>query len=72
MQFCNEIVELFKLFVYLSAFIDVAYLMVKIHDNERREKNDLKEQNNTLKGIYIKLKHIQSLTQDKIFDRYLF
>ena len=66
MQFCNEIVELFKLFVYLSAFIDVAYLMVKIHDNERREKNDLKEQNNTLKGIYIKLKHIQSLTQDKI------
>ena len=56
MQSYNEMVALFILYVYLSAFIDVAYLLVKIHDSERREKRDLKEQNNSLNGIYKTLK----------------
>ena len=56
MQFYNEIVSLFILYVYLPTFIDVTYFLVKIYDSEKREKRDLKEQNNTLKGIYIKLK----------------
>ena len=61
MQFYIEIIALFILSVYLSTFVDVACLSIKIHDNERREKRDLNKQNNTLKGIYIKLKQRQSL-----------
>ena len=64
MQSYNEMVALFILYVYLSAFIDVAYLLVKIHDSERREKRDLKQQKNTLKGIYIKLNQRLSLIPD--------
>ena len=64
MQFYIEIIALFILSVYLSTFIDVACLSIKIDDNERREQRDLKEENNTLNGIYIKLKQRQSLTSD--------
>ena len=69
MQSYNEMVALFILYVYLSAFIDVAYLLVKIHNSERREKRDLKEQNNSLKGIYKTFKQRLSLITDKIFNK---